>query len=207
MQDIEITFINQSSDHNNYDIVVFQKNLSATQQENAVAWTVLENCVPHQPNTFNIPKAIHVGIGEPQPVADTTTLHATQAGQAWNVLSSKAGDVLTMGSNTGLNNEVEVKNCLAKGAINAQIYKDGKLLATESGVKPEQKAGFKFKPTIWVGVVSQVKEGEVMNSAILSDIDTEIALLGITKANLIMTGGGAGDTAEPFKFTLVPTAY
>ncbi len=43
-------------------------------------------------------------------------------------------------------------------------------------------------------------------SAILSDIDTEISLLGIMSANLIITGGGIGPSAAPFKFTLVPTA-
>lgn len=71
------------------------------------------------------------------------------------------------------------------------------------GEKLASVTGLTFKPTIWVGVHNEMIEGEIMNSAILSDINTEISLLGITKANLIMTGGGPGATS-PFKFTLEP---
>ena len=45
---------------------------------------------------------------------------------------------------------------------------------------------------IWIGVVSQIEQGQVMNSAILSDINTEISLLGISRADIVMRGGGAG---------------
>jgi hypothetical protein len=55
---------------------------------------------------------------------------------------------------------------------------------------------------LFIGVVSQVEEGEVMNSAILSDINTELSLLGIQSADIVMTGGGAGPQATPFEFTL-----
>ena len=41
-----------------------------------------------------------------------------------------------------------------------------------------------------------------MNSAILSDINTELSLLGIQSADIVMTGGGAGPQATPFEFTL-----
>jgi hypothetical protein len=59
-----------------------------------------------------------------------------------------------------------------------------------------------MKPTIWIGVVSQVEEGDVMNSAIISDINTELSLLGIASADIVMSGGGAGPSATPFMFTL-----
>ncbi len=67
-----------------------------------------------------------------------------------------------------------------------------------SGVK-----GLTFKPTIWVGVQNNATVNNVMDSAILSDINTEISLVGITEANIIMTGGGPG-TTSPFQFTLQP---
>jgi hypothetical protein len=98
--------------------------------------------------------------------------------------------------------EVQVLNSLPKGAINAGIYKAGKLLATKTSIAPQQKAVFEFKPTLWIGVVSQVDEGQVMNSAILSNIDTEISLLGIASADIVMTGGGPGSGATPFVFRL-----
>ena len=67
---------------------------------------------------------------------------------------------------------------------------------------PGQKAVFAFKPTIFIGVVSEVAEGDVMDSAVISDINTEISLLGIASADIVMTGGGTGPDAVPFAFNL-----
>ena len=41
-----------------------------------------------------------------------------------------------------------------------------------------------------------------MNSAILGDINTEISLLGISRADIVMRGGGAGAGSTPLSFTL-----
>ena len=41
-----------------------------------------------------------------------------------------------------------------------------------------------------------------MNSAIISNINTEISLLGIVSADIVMTGGGSGPNATAFVFTL-----
>ena len=67
---------------------------------------------------------------------------------------------------------------------------------------PWQKAVFEFKPTIWIGVASQVVQGQVMNSAIISNINTELSLLGIASADIVMTGGGPGANSTPFAFNL-----
>jgi hypothetical protein len=97
---------------------------------------------------------------------------------------------------------VQLRNDLQKGAINATIYKDGRNLATKTSVAPGQKAVFEFKPTIWIGAVSQVVEGQVMNSAIMSDVNTELSLLGIASADIVMTGGGPGTNSTAFTFNL-----
>lgn len=203
--DIEITFINQSYDENNSNVVIFQKNAATDFEETAVAWTVIQNCGRNWTHKFKYPMDFYVAAQDSW--GNVSDLQLGEYGQKWDVVRSTSGDILSLDSSpAGSMTEVEIKNELPQGSVNAQIYKDGKLLATKTGVSPQQKAVFAFKPTIWVGVVSQVEEGDIMNSAILSDINTEISLLGITKANLIMTGGGVGSTAVPFQFTLVPTA-
>lgn len=67
---------------------------------------------------------------------------------------------------------------------------------------PGQKAVFEFKPTLWIGTASQIEQGAVMNSAVLSDINTELSLLGIKRADIVMTGGGGGTTATAYQFRL-----
>lgn len=113
-----------------------------------------------------------------------------------------SGDALRYQGQASNQNELEVLNGLSTGAISASVYRDGKLLATKTGIAPNQKAVFQFKPTIWIGVSSQVVQGQVMNSAILSNINTELSLLGLASADIVMTGGGPGAQSQPFVFTL-----
>jgi hypothetical protein len=199
--DIEITFINQSSDGHNYDVVVLQKNVATHFDETAVAWIVINNVGRGWTRKFLYPVNFYVGAQDSW--GNVGNLQQAINGQKWNVVRSTSGNILTLdASGASSRNAVEIKNCLPSGSVDAQIYKDGKLLAIKTGVSPQQKAVFEFKPTIWVGVVREIEEGDIMNTAILADINTEISLVGITRANLIMTGGGA----TPIKFILVPTA-
>jgi hypothetical protein len=125
-----------------------------------------------------------------------------QNGQLFHVTKTLSGDALSSWGSATSVKEIQVVNNLQKGSINVQIYKDGKLLATKTGLAPAQKAAFGFKPTLWIGVTSQVVEGQVMNSAIISQVNTELSLLGIASADIVMTGSGAGVTSQPLSFSL-----
>lgn len=58
------------------------------------------------------------------------------------------------------------------------------------------------RPTLWIGAVPHIAHGPVMNSAILSTINTELNLQGIASADIVMTGGGRGGDAMPFDYYL-----
>jgi hypothetical protein len=78
-------------------------------------------------------------------------------------------------------------------------------LATKTGVAPGQAASFQFNPAIYIGVVSQwdVKPGQILNSAVMSAVNTQISLAGLTgSATIVMGGGGPGRSSTPFTFTL-----
>ena len=202
---IELTFINRGNDMNNSDIVLFQKNVATDFDEIAVAWKVIKNCGRGWSHKFNYPMGFSVGAQDSY--GNVSNLQQGEFGQRWNMVKNSSGDTLELAQTSASSvNQVELSNNLQMGAINAQIYKDGKLLLTKTGIAPSQKAVFAFEPTIWIGVVSQVTEGQLLDSAILKDINTEISLLGIKKADIIMTGGGVGPTATPFEFHLEPTA-
>jgi len=203
--DIEITFINNSNDMNNSDVVIFQKNVATNFESTAIAWKVIKNCGRNWSHKFNYPMNFDVAAADSY--GNVSDQQAAVNGQKWDVVRSPSGDVLQLDAEvSSSSNEVEVKNDLSSGSIDAQIYKDGCLLASKTGVSPGEKAVFEFLPYIYVGVNAQVEQGEVINSAIMSDINQKFSLLGVTKANLIMTGGGVGAAATSFKFDLVPTA-
>ena len=205
METIKLNFINKSNDVNDSDVVIFQKNVSTDFEELAVAWTVISNCSPGWNHPFNYP--LQSTIAASDSWGNYSPQLTATPGQQFSVTKGPSGDELKLSGNASSPGEIEMLNALSQGAVTANIFKDGRLLATKTNVVPGQKAVFEFKPTVFVGVVSQVVEGQVMNSAILSSINTEISLLGISSADIVMTGGGAGPEAEPFAFSLGNVIY
>ena len=198
--DIQLNFIDNSNDANNSDIVFFQKNVATTFDELAVAWKVIKNCGRGCNHPFAFPMEMWVSAADSY--GNYTPRLRAENGQLFHVTLTSSGNELSYKGPAPTAREVQVQNDLDIGAIAANIYKDGKLLATKTSIAPAQKAVFEFKPTLWVGVVSQVEEGAIMNSAIISSINTELSLLGVASADIVLTGGGPGENSMPFQFTL-----
>jgi len=194
---IKLTLVNQSSDTNSSQVVIFQKNEAVSYEEMAVAWKVIETHGSgySHPFTFSpIPSiAASDSYGNFTPQLEATT------GQQFSVQPTAAGVRVVATGAASAAEDIELVNGLTQGAINACIYRDGQLLATMTGIVPGQKSVFRFNPAIWIGVASEIIEGQVMNSAIISNINTQLSLLGITEANIIMSGGGPD---HPYTFTL-----
>jgi hypothetical protein len=197
---IQLNFINNSNDANNSQVVIFQKNVATNFDEIAVAWKVISFAGRGDSHRIEFPLTNSAAVaaaggdaGAPVPAPNGSLLSAQDAGE---------GAVLTAVGSASSAKEIQVLNQRTRGSIDAQIYKDGRLLAVKTSVAPQQKAVFQFKPTIWVGVVAEVQEGEVLDSAILSQVNTELALLGIASADIVMTGGGPGPNARPYSFSL-----
>lgn len=197
---INLNFINRSNDTNNSSIVLFQKNVSEDFDEIAIAWQVIKNCGRGDNHPFRYPMEFSVNAADSY--GNHTIQQNAEYGQLWEMVKDASGDILRFSSAHSSEKEVAILNSLATGSIDGNVYKDGKLLATKTGLAPGQKAIFSFKPTLWIGAVSQIEEGEVMNSAVISNINTELSLLGISSADIVMTGGGTGPTAQPFQFQL-----
>lgn len=200
MSDIKLNFINQSNDQNNSEIVIFQHNVATDFDEIAVAWKVIKNCGIGDNHPFVYPMLTQINASDSY--GNMTSLMNATVGDEYHMVLAASGDELRY-KGPGVNSkEITIANDLEKGTIDANCYKDGKLLATKTGILPGQKAAFQFTPNLYIGVASQIEEGQVMNSAILSDINTELNLLGIASADIVMTGGGTGPTASPFQFEL-----
>ena len=202
---IALRLINQSADCNNSSVLIFQKIVATNLDELAVAWVVIDNLGAGWIHPFQYELDLQVGAADswgnyvpPQNSAD---------GQLWTVTQNCSGDQLQPTGPANSPTEIQVYNGLEQGAITACMYRSGKLLSVKTGVAPGQKALFKFKPTIWIGVVSQVEQGQVLDAAIVQNVNTQLALTGIASADIIMTGGGPGKSSRPFAFTLQNVRY
>lgn len=201
MENIRLNFINRSNDTNNSDVVIFQKNVAEDFGEIAIAWQVIKNCGRLDNHPFVYPMKFEVCSSDSW--GNFTPQFTAYDGQAYEMVRDPSGDILRLGAKPATSPiEVELQNNLPAGAINANIFRNGKLLAAKTNLAPGQKAVFEFHPRIYIGVVSQITEGQVMDSAIIQMINTEINLLGIASADVVMTGGGPGTTSSPFQFNL-----
>lgn len=197
--DIQLNLINNSNS-SDPSVVIFQKNVATYFDELAVAWKVIDYIGRGDNRPFVFPMTLQIGASDSW--GNYTPQLNANNGQLFHMVLSRSGDTLSLVGSATSSKEIQLRNDLTVGAISAHIYKNGRLLATKTSIAPGQKTVFEFKPTIWIGVVSQVVQGEVMNSAILSEINTELSLLGIASADIVMTGGGGRSKSTPFTFTL-----
>lgn len=193
---IKLNFINQSQDANNSSVVIFQQNVATDFDELVVAWKVIQHCGQDDNHPFVFPLEVEGNIGDSY--GNYTPKMGLSNGALYSAVYSQSGMKLIHNGSATSSKEIQVRNDLSKGLINANVYRGEKLLATKTQVSQMQKAYFEFNPSIWIGVVSGVEEGYQMNSAIVKEINTELSLLGIQSADIVMTGGGT----KPFKFEL-----
>jgi hypothetical protein len=198
--DIQLNLINNSNDANNSAIVVFQKDVALNGNAPAVAWQVIHNCGLGDRHPFSYPLSYEIAAGDSY--GNYTARLPAQPGDAFRMFFNNTGDVIERAGAASARTEVQLRNDLSDGAVTAMIYRAGKLLAIKAGLAPEETAAFQFRPTIWIGAISQADEGQLLNSAVVTDVQTEISLEGIASADIVMTGGGAGPKATPFVFTL-----
>jgi len=203
---IQLNFINRTNDQTNHDVVIFQKNTVTSISEAPIAWTVIENGPQDCQYSFTYTQQLTVAVID----ADRKTIARTVAeeGQRFDVTNSIAGEVMATSPQGAVSKaNIAIKNMMEKGAISAEIFRDGKLLARQSHIFPGQHAVFSFNSRIHIGIVPQVVEGKMLDPASIANIDGEIDLSNITSADIVMTGGGSGADATPFQFMLENANY
>jgi hypothetical protein len=197
---IKLKLINESNDRNNSQVVIFQKNVPTSFDELAVAWRVVQNLGTGNYHPFTYTFDMEVSTSDSY--GNFTPHLAASPSALFSMRKDQSGDVLGPAGSSTSPEEVQVLNLLEMGAINASLFRDGKLLAIKKGIAPQQKAVFKFKPTLFIGVASQVQEGQILDSAIVSSVNTELSLQCVASAEIVMSGGGPGASSTPFRFAL-----
>jgi hypothetical protein len=197
---INLNFINKSNDVNQSKVVVFQKQVNPDYNEAAIAWKVIEFCGQGDHHPFTYDETLEISAADSY--GNFTPLKLAQPGQLFEVKETPSGHMLVYKGPGTNKSEVQVINTLAKGAINVNCYRSGKMLAQKLNIAPQEEAVFEFLPRVFIGVLSEVVESQVMNSAVVTRVNTELSLLGLKAADIVMRGGGVGRDAIEFTFDL-----
>ncbi len=184
---IRLKLINQSEDAANNKIVVFQKDIGDVRSPRPIAWKVINNLTKGNQCTFHYPAGFQISAKDGWGHPITKSMDAS-GGHRYAVCKDSFGGQIQRRGPSGNQKTIEIANNLNKENILAEIYKDGKLLAKKTHIPPHKAANFRFKPSIWLGVVQHVNEGEVIPVGVLDQIQNEIHLKGILSADIILTG-------------------
>lgn len=196
---IKINYIDLSNDANNEMVVFFQRDVSLDFDEMCVAWKVIQNCGQGCSHRFDFPGEVFVNATDSW--GNQTPWLSALEGQAFEVKMAAGGTQLSH-VGTASSSVIQVANHLTEGSIRANIYKDNRIFATLACVSPGQTANFRLTETLYVGTVAQAEEGQVIDSAIISELSTKIDLFGVASADIVMTGGGVGVNSKPYEFFL-----
>jgi hypothetical protein len=196
----QLNFINRSQDPGSWAIFLFQRNLVPNPGEMAVAWKVIRNCGCQCNHPFVYAGALEVGIGDYY--GNHSPRRPARAGDLFSVARAPAGRQLSCLGAGDRPGDIVVRNDLPVGAIKVGVYKDNRLLAIKSAVAPGQKAAFRFQHKLWIGAAAAIEEGQPLSQAVLAEVTTELSLLGIASADIVMTGGGADASAAALRFSL-----
>jgi hypothetical protein len=199
--DIKLRYVNKSSDGNKSEVVIYQKSVLTTMASMSVAWKVIRYCGRDCTHPFVYPDGYDVAITDEN--GNFTPRLPARNGQMLSLVSTPTGNRrLRYTGPASASTELDVLNAMSQGAVDVCIFKDGRLMGMKTSVSPGQKAVFQYQPAIWIGVCSEVVQGEPINSAVMSDVNTEISLIGIASADIVMTGGGPGEGSTPYEFNL-----
>jgi hypothetical protein len=199
--DIKLRFVNKSNDGNKSEVVIYQKNVLTNMAALSVAWKVIRYCGRDCTHPFVYPDGYEVSITDEH--ANFTPRLKAKNGQMLSLVQTPTGSrrLLYTGP-AGASTELDVLNDMSQGAVDVCIFKDGRLMGVKTSVSPGQKAVFQYQPALWIGVTSEVIQGQPISSAVMSDINTELSLIGIASADIVMTGGGPGEGSTAYEFNL-----
>lgn len=203
--DVLLTFTNESLSTalQNHTLVLFQKNVfSGNFQDSLIAWRVFELNEPLKQQRFHVSTRLSVSAKDAS--GSVSEPHLTDNGQHWAVVKSRTRDWMILSGDATTRDRVEIRNMLPKESVEAQIYKDGRLLSVQSGLTPGDTASFAFDNVLYAAILeSPVNAGEKLPPVSQMLFLTELVLDGFAKASLVFSGAGPLDSGV-YNLRLVP---
>ena len=180
--DIKLNFINRSNDTNNSQVVIFAKNAGMANDFHTLAWRVIDNCGPGDNHPFVYPMQVTVAVSDSE--GTFTPQLPARPGHRYTMSRTEDGDQLADSGATG-GSGVEIENALQE-PIEVYFYRDGRAFLRTS-IPPTVVDMLQFEPIIRINAASKITEGQILAT------NTELSLLGIGSADIVMKDGGPGN--------------
>ena len=180
-------------------VVFFQMN-ELDPEGIPLVWKVIHHCGYMNYHPFTYSTDLEISAGDSY--GNYTAHMPAQPGTLYQAIRVPSGNQLAIKGKATNARQIQMVNDLPKGAVSANIFRSNRLLARQSPIAPRQRASFAFKPSIYVGTYSEIEAGEGLVAGVVPGRMIELSLLGLASADIIMTGGGTDEHAEPYQFHL-----
>jgi len=180
-----ITFINKT-DSPAPQVVFFNRNLLAAENKSVVAWKTICHCQPMHSHPLLYSNFFEVGVSD----AD---------GNFSPRLSAASGGIFAVNKTAAHRNiaylalaknarRFEIKNNLLCGSLNAHVFLEKEIYATQKNIAPGQRALFEFDYGLSIAVADQNAniESGFIDGKILLSTEQKILLHGISSAKIMM---------------------
>ncbi len=188
---VKITYVNESANQDLPKVFRFLKNMVPTFDalRDGVAWRVIQDVGQGSSCRFEYPIETGVRASWNNNTCRTALLSSVIGGR-YAVADDETGITITTDGDAGNTRSIDVVNDIkVEGGISADLYKDGKLMMRKNVVAYGQKATFVLHPKLYVGLASEIQEGELLSSAVLdSDHFKELDLEGLTEMRFALLG-------------------
>jgi len=188
---VKITYVNESANQDLPKVFLFLKNMVPTfdSLRDGVAWRVISDVGRGSSCEFEYSAETSVCASWNDNTCRTALL-ASSIGGRYSVTEDDTGITIISDGDAGNTRSIDVvNNVRVSGGISADLYKDGKLMMRKNVVAYNQKATFVLHPKLFVGLASEIQEGELLSSAVLnSDHFHELDLEGLTELKFALTG-------------------
>ena len=193
----KLKFVNLCNDPSPPAVVFFQEAIADGTPP--IAWKVIRHCGYESYHPFVYPFATEVSIRDSY--GNRTPRLRAEGGMAFEALATPSGHGLFQTGRAQSVRNIEIHNDLAVGAVDAELFRDGRLLARKTAVAPAQEAVFQPRPVLNVTTVCGTIEGQPLNPFTIGSV-TRLVLVGVAEAEIVIIGGGGGPMAKAFTFVM-----
>lgn len=190
-----IKVIDNSNDASLKRVLIHVRNqANGFEEDTPLIWKdyIVSQNITHDFHPF---KPIYLQISYPDQGIYFPTFQPT-VGKKYYILNGE----ITQESAASPSTETHVHNNHDSYNMSVQVVRDHSVMDSKI-LTPGSIFKYKYRPNFWIQITDLESEGDP------SDANTEISVLGVKSAHVIVTGGGAGPSAMPYSFTLTNIIY
>lgn len=191
---IDLTYVNRAGGDAIPEVLVMQMDDASPGLPNAIAWKVIRRCAPGHWHPFSYAPMAEICLGDE--FGNFTERQSAMPGARFAVQPLLRGRELARRATDPARDDIALRNELTLGAVDACLYRNGRLLARRCALGPGRSAAFRIRPVLWLGTCSGARQGQRLGDAVPDAPLTALPLYGLVSATIALHGGGN----EPYAF-------